>query len=142
MAIMNLAGNIQPASISGGRELPQKTSRASSTTLNPKIDDRVTVTKINQLVVTKPISGNSDVIQVEVSDQIEKLRLFNQSIDRSLKFEIDEDLGVTIVRVVDKKTDELIRQFPPEELLNLSRRLKQLNEQNTGNISILLEEKV
>jgi flagellar protein FlaG len=59
-----------------------------------------------------------------------------------LRFKVDEDLGVTIIRVVDKRTNELIRQFPPEELLNLSKRLKELNEGDSDTSGVLFMKKV
>jgi len=142
MAILNLAGNFQPASISSGNGSPKETSRAPSTTVSSTVNSVVSVAETNSAAIIEPTTSTRNENQAEVESQIENLRQFNQNIDRSLKFEIDDDLGVTIVRVVDKETDELIRQFPPEELLNLSRRLKELNEQNTGNVSVFLEEKV
>ena len=150
MAIINLAGNFQPNSVSSGNHLPQKLDRAPSASssldtggiaasdlesVNP-----TKATTVEQVEVTE--NKQTDANHSELRSQIEELQQFNQNIDRSLQFEVDEELGVTIVRVIDKETDELIRQFPPEELINLSRRLKELNEQNTGNSGILLREKV
>ena len=150
MAILNLAGNFQPSSVPNGRSLPEVSSRAPSASSRLENSEKIAA-ELNQVSQTK----SSDVEKVsttenqkveankdDVRDQIEEIQQFNQSIDRSLQFKVDEELGVTIVRVIDKETDELIRQFPPEELINLSRRLKELNEQNTGNSGVLLQEKV
>jgi len=149
MAILNLAGNFQPNSVTSGRNLPQEPNRVPST--SSSLETSSIATELKQVPVAKP----SDIGKVEpaesketkintedVTNQIEELQQFNQSIDRSLQFKIDDELGVTIVRVVDKETDELIRQFPPEELINLSRRLKELNETHTGNSGVLFQEKV
>ena len=38
-----------------------------------------------------------------------------------LEFSIDEDLGVTVVKLVDRQTKELVRQFPSEEMLNIAK---------------------
>ncbi len=48
----------------------------------------------------------------------------------SVRFENDSDANELIVKVVDSKTDEVIRQIPPEELLDLTKRLNDLR----GNI--------
>jgi flagellar protein FlaG len=141
MAILNLAGNFQPNSISSGRSLPQETKRAPSTSIGSQ-DIPVTVAELNPVTENEPSPAVANVKQEDVENQIEQLQQFNQNISRSLQFEVDDELGVTIVRVIDKETDELIRQFPPEELLNLSRRLKELNEQNTSIRGVLLQEKV
>ncbi len=145
MALLNLAGNFQPTSVSGGNHLPQTPNRAPSA--SSSLDNSEIVTnELKQVTETTP--AKVEKVEVtenqknEVENQIEELQQFNQRIDRSLQFKVDEELGVTIVRVIDKETDELIRQFPPEELLNLSRRLKELNEQNSGHSGVLLQEKV
>ncbi len=150
MAILNLAGNFQPSSVNNGRELPRadlgrapsaSKSLAENTVASPVKESNKTDTQNTNKV---EVSGQetTKVNQQEVKNQIEELQQFNQSIDRSLQFKVDDELGVTIVRVIDKETDELIRQFPPEELINLSRRLKELNEQDSGNSGVLLQEKV
>lgn len=150
MAILNLAGNFQPSSVGSGRELPRadlgrapsaSKSLVENTVAVPvKESSRTDTQNTNKVDVSQ--TGTEKVNQQEVKNQIEELQQFNQSIDRSLQFKVDDELGVTIVRVIDKETDELIRQFPPEELINLSRRLKELNEQDSGNSGVLLQEKV
>ncbi len=151
MATINLAGNFQPNTISNGTKLPQEsTNRAPSiskisTAGSPTIpQSKKVITESSPRVGNSIITKNqrTEVGQKEVQDQIEQIQQFNQKINRTLQFEVDSELGVTIVRVIDKETEELIRQFPPEELLNLSRRLKDLNELNTGNSGVLLAEKV
>ncbi len=142
MAIVNLANNFQSTSVSSGKHLPQEASGAPSTVSilgnsNNHSSALQPVSKVNAADI-RPVKVNTE----EVKNEIENLQQFNQSINRSLQFKVDEELGVTIVRVIDKETEELIRQFPPEELLNLSRRLKELNEQDSGNSGILLQEKV
>lgn len=46
-----------------------------------------------------------------------------QELHRELKFSVDKDSGDTVIKVVDQKTDEVVRQIPPEEVLNLRKRL-------------------
>lgn len=48
----------------------------------------------------------------------------------SVRFERDSGSEELVVKIVDSDTDEVIRQIPPEELLNLSKQLKELS----GNI--------
>jgi len=38
---------------------------------------------------------------------------------------LDEDAGLTIIRVFDKATDELIRQIPNEEAVSLAQKLNE-----------------
>jgi flagellar protein FlaG len=45
----------------------------------------------------------------------------------SVRFERDSSSDALIVKIVDSETDEVIRQIPPEELINLSKHLKELS---------------
>jgi flagellar protein FlaG len=46
-----------------------------------------------------------------------------QNLQRSLQFSIDESSGRTVIKVVDKDTQEVIRQIPEEQVLELAARL-------------------
>jgi len=43
-----------------------------------------------------------------------------------LQFNIDDETGKTIVKVVDATTNELIRQFPSEEMLSIAKAIDQM----------------
>jgi len=51
------------------------------------------------------------------------LRQVAENLNTSLKFETDSTTGKTIVKVVDNVTQEVIRQFPSEEMLAVARAL-------------------
>jgi flagellar protein FlaG len=42
---------------------------------------------------------------------------------RELQFSIDEDSGETVIKVIDRETDEVVRQIPGEEVIRLRKRL-------------------
>jgi flagellar protein FlaG len=44
----------------------------------------------------------------------------------SVRFEQNKETNDLVVKVVDSETDEVVRQIPPEELMKLSKRLKEL----------------
>lgn len=57
----------------------------------------------------------------------EALKDVNQQLEvarQSLQFSVDEDLGRTVVKLVDGKTGEVVRQIPSEELLAIAKRLR------------------
>lgn len=58
-----------------------------------------------------------------MQDVVAKLNDHVQNIERKLDFQMDEDSGRTVVKVFDKETEELIRQIPNEEALELARNL-------------------
>lgn len=47
-------------------------------------------------------------------------------ISESLEFTVDNDTGKVIVKMVDKETAQVIRQFPSEEMLALTRAMDKL----------------
>lgn len=51
---------------------------------------------------------------------VSTLNDYVQNIQRTLSFSIEEDTGITVVRVFDSETDELIRQIPVEETIKLA----------------------
>ena len=68
-----------------------------------------------------PVIGSQQPAEAEldVVDAVQRVQDYVQTIDRDLQFSIDEDSGRTIIKVIDPETDEVVRQIPPEELLNV-----------------------
>ena len=56
----------------------------------------------------------------ELQLAISKLNDYVQNIQRTLSFTVEETTGVTVVRVFDSETEELIRQIPAEETIKLA----------------------
>jgi flagellar protein FlaG len=52
-----------------------------------------------------------------------------QTVSRSLQISVDADLGSTVIQVLDAETDEIVRQIPSEEVLQIARFLA---EQQAG----------
>ncbi len=46
--------------------------------------------------------------------------------NKYLKIEIDRDLHEPVVKIIDKKTNEVVRQIPPEYLLELAKKIDEL----------------
>jgi len=63
----------------------------------------------------------------EVKESVNKINKAIQSISRDLEFSVDEDTKMNIVKVVDMKTKDVIRQFPSEEVLAIAKALDKLH---------------
>lgn len=70
---------------------------------------------------------------------VNKAAVFEQ---RSLTFTMDEDSGRTVVKVIDKNTEQMIRQIPSEELLKVSQEIKKLQEEMGQSLGLLVNSKV
>ncbi len=66
--------------------------------------------------------ANSEQLQQAAQD----IQRAVEPVANNLNFSIDAESGKTVVRVVDSKTQELIRQIPSEEVMSISRALNRL----------------
>lgn len=60
-----------------------------------------------------------------LKDVVSNLNQLVRDLHRELKFSVDDDSGETIVKVIDKETDEVLRQIPSAEVLRLRKRLEE-----------------
>jgi flagellar protein FlaG len=71
-----------------------------------------------------------------LGEAVSQLNDFVQNVQRDLQFEVDNELGQTIVKVVDQQTQEVIRQIPDEVALRLAEKLQQDEPLTLFNIKV------
>lgn len=54
------------------------------------------------------------------------------NVQRNLQFKVDDSTDRVVMSIVDKKTGEVIRQIPSEEVLALAQRMQELNGEPGG----------
>jgi len=54
------------------------------------------------------------------------IQRMGNALNKKLQFEVDHRSNEVIVKVIDKDTDKVIREIPPEELQRLHRSLKEV----------------
>ncbi len=74
---------------------------------------------------------NREELQKIIQEIIRKLDQLN----RYLRIDIDDQLEIPVVKIFEKDTNRLIRQIPPEHLLELMKRIDQM-------LGVLLNERV
>ncbi len=67
-----------------------------------------------------------------VEQAIAHLNDYVQSMQRDLHFSLDEASGKAVVRVIDRSTQEVVRQIPGDVALQLARNLKSNQAQSSG----------
>jgi flagellar protein FlaG len=60
----------------------------------------------------------------QLGQAVKELNQFVQNEQRDLKFQINEDTGEMVVRVVDRSSGELIRQIPNEVVIALAAQVR------------------
>lgn len=78
-------------------------------------------------VVVAASSGGAQVTSAaELNEALERVREALAPVARNLQFSVDDDTGKTVVRIIDSSTNEVIKQFPSEEMLAISRSIDKL----------------
>lgn len=61
----------------------------------------------------------------ELSEVVQSLNDYLQTVQRDLEFAVDQDSGRTVITVRDRENQEIIRQIPPEDAINMSSYLRE-----------------
>lgn len=78
----------------------------------------------SELSATAPKSNTETATVLELSEKAEQLNQQMKLLGQSLAFTVDETTGSSVVKVVDKTTDEVIRQFPNEGSLRIMQNIQ------------------
>ena len=62
----------------------------------------------------------------ELSNVVTDMNSVAQNLQRNLLFSVDENSGGTFVKVVDKETDETVREIPAKEIREIKARLEEV----------------
>lgn len=68
----------------------------------------------------------TEATRQQVEDAAKSVNEFLQPINKSINFSLDEDTGITVVKVIDIATKEVIRQIPSEEMLVIAKAIDQM----------------
>lgn len=149
------------SSLTGGPRAPVNTASASTgknvVALRPVVRQEIAAPAGNaansaarpaQEVSATPASGAERTSQQVEDDaqalraKVEELNQTAQSIKRSLRFDIDDGTGITVITVRDRETEEVIRQIPSEEMLALARYFAESNGDKGDSKGLLLRAEV
>lgn len=72
----------------------------------------------------------------EVSQAVSEINDYLQSVNRELRFRVDEalPLGRAVISIIDSDTQETIREIPSKEALALAQRLQEERLSETANV--------
>jgi len=70
----------------------------------------------------------------DLKQAVDDLNGYIQNVQRDLHFSIDKESGTMIVKVIDSKSEKVIRQMPTEETLRLARHLAEDKQDAAFNI--------
>lgn len=68
----------------------------------------------------QPAAKTGDIKPEQVTEAVDQIQQFTQTLTQNLKFSIDEDTGKMVIKIVDAQTQEVIRQMPSEEAIKIA----------------------
>ncbi len=116
-----------------------------------KVQPRVDVVDMDRVKVEPKVSASETATQTikpeekkssleiiveraEVEAAVDSINGVIEHVHRSLRFVVHEDTNRMMVRVVDALTDEVIKEIPPEEVLDTAARIREM-------IGVLIDER-
>ncbi|MFT4767506.1 MAG: flagellar protein FlaG [Glaciecola sp.] len=122
---MNMANPITstaPIPVSGG----STSSRVESQPSVRAADTATPAVQVERQVVaasgnTAPAAQSQKQSAQELAQATQDISDYIQTVSRSLQISVDGDLGATVIKVLDTDTDEVVRQIPAEEILQIAR---------------------
>ena len=124
---MTLTMNTLPAKGSG-KEV-RRTAESQSVSPQQGVDpvtSKQSVEETNQS--GKAAAASSEISKEKLEGAVSQMKDFAQRLNRELQFDVDEDLGRMVVRVVDRDSGDLIRQIPSEEVMALASQMREMQE--------------
>ncbi len=102
-------------------------------------------TETTQGATAKKITETEAAAGMPIENLYDAINTLNQVPvikERNLSFSVDALSGRSVIKLRDKKTDEVIKQIPTEELLKVAQDVKRLQEQMGQSIGLLVDNKV
>lgn len=73
-------------------------------------------------------ASKQDISEVDIEKEVQNLQDFSKLQGWTVNFSVEKDLEQVVIKVMDAHTKSMIRQIPSEELLAISKRIKDLRE--------------
>ncbi len=88
----------------------------------PHVSTENKIQQQNQGEQNKKISPNE--LKKAVDELNKKFEMLNSQLQ--LKIDVDKDTGITVLKLIDKETNKVVRQIPPETILKIAKYLTEL----------------
>lgn len=121
-ANVNMAASAGPINVPPKRD-PRSAPASSNASTTPPTDEKAP--PILAAPEQTQDASKKELLNAEVRKAVESLGSAAEIIDRNFKLKFDEDTDRLIIQVINRETKEVIRQFPEEEVLNITKRLRE-----------------
>ncbi len=135
---MNVTGNTIT-----NTDRPESSIKLKETAPETVTADTTTVSKLKQVASSSASTNRAEsrvseqkredtgnqakLTREDVEDMVEALEDFANTVQTRLNFTIDDGTKDVVVKIMDKETNEVIKQFPAEEMLELREKMQDLS---------------
>ncbi|WP_027339038.1 flagellar protein FlaG [Halonatronum saccharophilum] len=121
--------------VRGTSNIESMSSRSEGRQANDAVKEvRVNQSLDNQL--NRSLEKHKEEIEKDsLEEGVEALNETVQSFHKNLSFQLHEDSERMMVKLMDIKSDEVLKEFPPEEILDMLGRIRQA-------VGLIIDEKI
>lgn len=124
---IGIPSSVTPSSLQSSSKSGQSAAQVLSGTTE---EQRVIAqdVKKQQEEKTQEKASKQDISEVDIEKEVQNLQEFSKLQGWTVNFSVEKDLEQVVIKVMDAHTKSMIRQIPSEELLAISKRIKDLRE--------------
>ncbi|OCA61106.1 flagellin [Aeromonas piscicola] len=142
---IGIPSSVTPSSLQSSSKSGQSAAQMLSGTTE---EQRVMAqdVKKQQEVKAEEKSSKQDTSEIDVEKEVQNLQEFSKLQGWTVNFSVEKDLEQVVIKVMDAETKSMIRQIPSEELLAISKRIKDLREGDAAGsgsrVGLLLDKEI
>ncbi|MFW6138231.1 MAG: flagellar protein FlaG, partial [Spirochaetota bacterium] len=72
------------------------------------------------------LPGVSAQQKAYIGNAIQSLKNAGDIFNRRLEFEVDDKTNMIVVKVIDTRTDKVIKEIPPEQIVRLAQKIQEM----------------
>ena len=133
---MSEISNITPAAIPVQRSQTfnaSESSRVAVSIAKPESAPLLTITSTTSASALNKVNETKKLNAEDVKAAVVEGNTLLKAANNNLQFQVDETTKQVVIKIVDNKTGELVRQIPTVEMLDFIRAMKQ-QEANVGKL--------
>jgi uncharacterized FlaG/YvyC family protein len=149
LSVSGGAGPIIPASLVNPQTQATKTQAADTSGTKPQREVDRNVNELNPSKQNKPVEGNvkgvpiapEDDRPITIEEAEETFQEYLSNLPSDIKFQLDKDTNRLFFKLVNPVTREVVKQFPPDEFIEMVKRLKAAEKNMTGKGGVFLDDR-
>lgn len=149
--------NINSAPINADNGFMHKTSAGLDSTKDNKLtlstDNKASVESLNEVNEVNEIEKSDtldktsakqekEVSENDINKALEVVSSFMNNSNKQIAFSNDNTSGKTVITITDKKTQEVINQFPSDKIISMAERIQDLHREAESISGLLIDSRV